>query len=71
MITHAPTHYVAGMFIEDSGKWIGIESASADELFHFLEHGAQTVDEYEVCLSMLGAQQVYEHWWNKVQIRVN
>lgn len=68
-IPHIPAYYVAGMFSQTDDAWYGRFHLKANELLEYAELDAQTVAEYDACICMLAAQQVYEHWWKKVQIK--
>lgn len=67
MFPHAPDYYVAGMLIHETGEWMGRFHLKPNELLEYAELDAQTVAEYEACLSMLHCQQVYSQWWNNIK----
>ena len=70
-MTHLPKYYVGGIYVHHLGEWKGMFHAGADELFEYAENNVTTIEEYDVVLSMINAQQVYEIWWEKVQKSCN
>lgn len=66
-VAHNPIYYVAGMLIPETEEWMGRFHLKANEILQYAELDAQSVAEYEACMSMLHAQQVYMLWWDRVR----
>lgn len=67
MEAHKPELYVGGAFIRQRDLWLGDFEASAYELFQYAENDVRTVEEYTMVIDMLGAQQIYQLWWERLQ----
>jgi hypothetical protein len=64
---HKPSYYVSGVWVEDFEEWRGDFHATSGELFMYAEHDVETVEEYELLVNMIYAQQVYMMWWDKMK----
>lgn len=67
MILHNPDYYVGGVFIPQTEEWKGRFHATSEELWRYAEQDVTTVEEYEIVLGLINAQQVYAIWWEKMQ----
>jgi len=63
---HNPAYYIGGCYISQNQVWLGDFAATAGELYEYLSHDVNTVEEYEVVLHMITAQQVYMLWWDRM-----
>ena len=70
-MNHMPKLYVGGIYLYQLDEWRGVFHASSEELFDYAENNVTTIEEYDIVLSMINAQQVYEIWWEKVQKSCN
>ena len=63
---HVPDKYVAGVFVQKYGQWVGEFEMSSTEMFEFMETG-RTDAECILLIDMIATQQVYEEWWFKLR----
>lgn len=66
MEKHNPDYYIGGVYIEQNSVWCGDFIATAPELVEYAHYETATVEQYDVVINMIMAQQEYMLWWQKV-----
>jgi hypothetical protein len=69
MEAHRPEHYIGGVYIREHDVWCGEFHVTAKELLTYAEHDVNTIEEYDLVLTMLQAQQEYLMWWESMTWR--
>lgn len=67
MEKHKPNLYVSGIYLRDREQWMGNFEATQDELLYYSEHDVQTVEEFDIVMTMAIAQYEYQRWWESVK----
>jgi len=65
MESHRPDLYIGGVYIPQTDVWCGEFGASSRELMRYAENDVTTIEEYDLILCMVMAQQTYMMWWER------
>jgi hypothetical protein len=67
LIKHNPEYYIGGIYIERNGVWCGDFEATATDLVEYANNDTATLEQYDIVICMILAQQEYMLWWEKIR----